>query len=147
MDWSENFRLNKHTPFSASPICTWQSQAVVSRGGETKCIKRGNQDGLRPLLWGWPVLKHRGCTILCLPNKILSCNQAVTSVHCFNSLLQWDTTKEITHSFNTGCALQDSVSPILWKFCNQIPLVFKVKFPGGSQSFPRSPRWGIYHGA
>ena len=32
-----------------------------------------------------------------------------------------------------SCALQDSVSAVLWKFCNQIPLVFKVKFPGGSQ--------------
>ena len=29
------------------------------------------------------------------------------------------------------CALQKSVSPILWKFCNQIPLTFKAKFPGG----------------
>ena len=25
------------------------------------------------------------------------------------------------------CALQESVSPVLWQFCNQIPLVFKVK--------------------
>ena len=33
------------------------------------------------------------------------------------------------------CTLQESVSPVLWKFCNQIPLAFKVKFPGGSQSF------------
>ena len=32
------------------------------------------------------------------------------------------------------CALQESVSPVLWKFCNQIPLTFKVKFPGDSQS-------------
>ena len=29
------------------------------------------------------------------------------------------------------CALQDSVPPVLWKFCNQIPLAFKIKFPGG----------------
>ena len=28
------------------------------------------------------------------------------------------------------CALQESVSPVLWKFCNQIPLASKVKFPG-----------------
>ena len=26
------------------------------------------------------------------------------------------------------CAHQESVSPVLWKFCNQIPLAFKVKF-------------------
>ena len=31
-------------------------------------------------------------------------------------------------------ALQESVSPVLWKFCKQIPLASKVKFPGGSQS-------------
>ena len=32
------------------------------------------------------------------------------------------------------CALQESVSGVLWKFYNQITLAFKVKFPGGSQS-------------
>ena len=32
------------------------------------------------------------------------------------------------------CALQESVSPVLWKFFNQVPLAFIVKFPGGSQS-------------
>ena len=41
------------------------------------------------------------------------------------------------------CSLQVSVSPVLWKFCNQIPLSFKVKFPGGSQSLCRSPGWEI----
>ena len=40
------------------------------------------------------------------------------------------------------CALQESVSPVLWKFCNQIPLAFKVKFPGGSQSLCQIPRLG-----
>ena len=29
------------------------------------------------------------------------------------------------------CALQEVLSPVLWKFCNQILLVFKVKVPGG----------------
>ena len=38
------------------------------------------------------------------------------------------------------CALQESVSPILWTFCNQIPLVFK--FPGNSQSLWQIPRLG-----
>ena len=32
------------------------------------------------------------------------------------------------------CALLESVSPVLCKFCNQIPLAAKVKFSGGSQS-------------
>ena len=40
------------------------------------------------------------------------------------------------------CALQESVSPVLWKFCNQIPLAFKVKFPRGSQSLCLIPRLG-----
>ena len=33
-------------------------------------------------------------------------------------------------------------SPVLWKFCNQIPLAFKVNFPGGSQSLCQIPRLG-----
>ena len=33
-----------------------------------------------------------------------------------------------------SCVLQESDSPVLWKFCNQIPLTSKIKFPGGSQS-------------
>ena len=36
-----------------------------------------------------------------------------------------------------------SVSPVLWKFCNQIPLAFKVKFPGGSHSLCQNPGWEI----
>ena len=28
----------------------------------------------------------------------------------------------------------ETVSPVLWRFCNQIPLASKVIFPGGSQS-------------
>ena len=38
------------------------------------------------------------------------------------------------------CALQESVSPVLCKFCNQIPLASKVKFSGGSQSLCQIPR-------
>ena len=45
-----------------------------------------------------------------------------------------------THDF--VCALQESVSQVLWKFCNQIPLAFKVKFPGGSQYLCQIPRLG-----
>ena len=40
------------------------------------------------------------------------------------------------------CALQESVSPVLWKFCNQIPLASKVKFTGGSQSLFQISRLG-----
>ena len=40
------------------------------------------------------------------------------------------------------CALQESVFQVLWKFCNQISLAFKVKFPRGSQSLCWIPRLG-----
>ena len=39
-------------------------------------------------------------------------------------------------------ALQESVSTVLWKFCNQIPLASKVKFPRGSQSLCQIRRLG-----
>ena len=40
------------------------------------------------------------------------------------------------------CALQESVSPVLWKFCNHIPLAFKVKFPGGFSVLLPDPQVG-----
>ena len=40
------------------------------------------------------------------------------------------------------CALQESVSPVLCKFCNQIPLASKIKFPGVSQSLCQIPGLG-----
>ena len=45
-----------------------------------------------------------------------------------------------SHAF--VCALQESVSPVLWKFYNQISLASKVKFPGDSQSLCQIPRLG-----
>ena len=41
-----------------------------------------------------------------------------------------------------ACAPQESLSPVLCKFCSQIPLSSKVKFPGGSQSLCQIPRLG-----
>ena len=40
------------------------------------------------------------------------------------------------------CAHQESISPVLWKFYNQIPLAFKVKFPEDSQSLCQILRLG-----
>ena len=40
------------------------------------------------------------------------------------------------------CALLESVSPVLCKFCDQIPLASKAKFPGGSQFLCQIPRLG-----
>ena len=45
------------------------------------------------------------------------------------------------------CALQESLfPPVLWKFCNQTPLSFKVRFPGDSQSPCEIPRLGSLMG-
>ena len=38
------------------------------------------------------------------------------------------------------CALQESVSPVLYKFSNQVPLDFRIKFPGCSKSLCWIPR-------
>ena len=43
---------------------------------------------------------------------------------------------------NFVCALQESVFPVLWKLYNQIPLAFKVKFPGGYPSLCQIMRLG-----
>ena len=39
-----------------------------------------------------------------------------------------------------GCALQESVLPVLRKLCNQIPLAFKVTFSGCPPSLCQFPR-------
>ena len=57
-----------------------------ARWEKPKHIKRGSQDWLRPLLQG-QLTFMRGDG-LSLPNKTLSCNEAVTLVHRFKSLLQ-----------------------------------------------------------
>ena len=41
-----------------------------------------------------------------------------------------------------ACALQESVSPVLCKFCGQIPMDCIVKFPGDSQFLCQIPRLG-----
>ena len=43
------------------------------------------------------------------------------------------------------CVLQESVSPVLWKFSNQIPPAFKVNSLGVLSPFARSPGWEISH--
>ena len=37
--------------------------------------------------------------------------------------------------------------PVLWGSRNQIPLAFKIRFPGHSQFLARSPDWGAWYGA
>ena len=41
------------------------------------------------------------------------------------------------------CALQESVSPVLWKFCNQIPLAPQSNSLGVLSRFAVSPGWEI----
>ncbi|CAM9671314.1 unnamed protein product [Rangifer tarandus platyrhynchus] len=38
--------------------------------------------------------------------------------------------------------LESLFPPVLWKSCNQIPLAFKVRFPGDTQSFCQIPSLG-----
>ena len=85
----------KQTALLASPIYIRKAQ-----GEEKKTYKKRNQNwtrGLSSHLLGWHALMPQRGTFLCLPNKSLSCNQAVTVVCHFKSLLWWDRTEEITH--------------------------------------------------
>ena len=46
------------------------------------------------------------------------------------------------HKVLFGSSPPKSVSPVMWKFYNQIPLASKVKFPGDSPSLYRISRLG-----
>ena len=46
-----------------------------------------------------------------------------------------------------GCPPRVSVFPVLWKFCNQILMTFKVTFPGDSHPFVGYPVWEVCCGA
>ena len=62
-----------------------------------------------------------------------------------NKNQNWDRSKARTRTqskIKTFVLVVFQCLPILWKFCNQIPLAFKVKFPGGSQSLCLIPRLG-----
>ena len=76
----------------------------------------------------------------CLPRSLLKTPETHRQV--------WLSLFWVTAPFSGSWGTQDfclcpprvSVSPVLWKFCNQVPLVFKVKFPWGSWSLCRISR-------
>ena len=75
----------------------------------------------------------------CLHHRLLRHSQASLAQSLVGSLLlspgSW-------YAQGFVCALEESVSPVLWKFCNQIPLAFKVKFSGCSQPLCQITRLG-----
>ena len=93
-----------------------------------------------------------------LPEMLLSVSQsplqAIVDLHCFQRLpntrksgsipygvtvsLSW----VLVHTTFSLHTLRVSVSPVLGKFCNQIPLTFKIRFPWDSQSLIWIPRFG-----
>ena len=97
-------------------------------------------------------LKHTGSQDYCSQCPWLHCRPLSTYASAWDS---WKLTVKsgsvscaVTAPFSwvlvhtRFCALQESVSPVLWKFYNQIPLAFKVKFPGGSQSLCQISKLG-----
>ena len=88
---------------------SWLALLYIGQAQERgeKCIKRGSQDRLRPLLWGWPTLTSQGCTVHCLPNKTLSSNQPAALVGHFKALLWRDRTEAITHSLDISIPEED----------------------------------------
>ena len=96
VDWSRNLRWKKYSHFlMLALIC------IVQPGDQrgTKSIRRGRDNMDSVFSFGVGPPSH--LSILCVPNKTLSCNQAVALILCFKSLLQQDWTEEITHSSDT----------------------------------------------
>ena len=88
-----------------SPDWWWRLTLIcIGQAGKWEGDKKYKQREPRrvsSLLWDRPTLMPWGCTVLCLLNKTLSCNLAVTLDYHFKSLLKWDWTEEITHASET----------------------------------------------
>ena len=88
--------------------------------------------------WLWPVAGHCQPTH---PPETPGHSQASLDQFLVGSLLLYPGS---CCSQGFVCALQEVCFLVLWKFCSWIPLAFKVKFPGGSQSLCQIPRfWQI----
>ena len=102
----------------------------------------------------------RRMSMLCLPGLLLPVAPGPAAGHC-RAMFPPETPKHseaslahvscgvtapfswvLVHTRFCLCPPRVSVSPVLWKFWNQIPLAFKVRFPGDSQSLCRIPRLG-----
>ena len=89
------------------------------------------------LLYSEPLTPQQATVDSCLCRRLLDTHRPSMAQSLVESLIlfpgSWCTQGFV-------CALQESVCPVLWKFSNQIPLAFKVNFPGGSKSLCRIPR-------
>ena len=138
--WAGPFSVNLNSIF-----CWWEGLCSLPLFDLRVNYSRGNKDNV-------PSFK-RLCTHCCIQCP-WPCNRSL-STHT-STLDSWtlpgksgSVTCGVTAPFSwvLVCtrflyALQVSVSPVLWKFYNQIPLASKVKFPGGSQSLCQTPRLG-----
>jgi len=89
------------------------------------------------LLYSVPLTPQQATVDSCLCRRLLDTHRPSVAQSLVESLIlfpgSWCTQGFV-------CALQESVCPVLWKFSNQIPLAFKVNFPGGSKSLCGIPR-------
>lgn len=106
---SGKLKWNKHHPL---PDLWWVLSLILIQqaGGverETKNIKRGSQDALRPLLQGRSPSHLGGVLSFFLPNKALSWNRAVTLVEV-SSICCRETESRKFHTLLTKwrCVLQ-----------------------------------------
>ena len=92
---------------------------------------------MHPLLHSVPLILQQGLCRSMPPLETPGHSQASLAQSLVGSLI-------LSPGSSPGsvCALQESVSPVLCKFCNQVPLASKVKFPVGSQSLCQIPMLG-----
>ena len=123
-----NPRTRERTSGKTNTPPSWLALICIRQvqGEETKHINRGSQDGLRSLLWGWHILMSQGCTMLCLPNKTLSCNTSLP-IQIF--------TAERTEEINTIPTYLG-----LWLECNVADTASAGPQQGGSQA-EVTPTW------
>ena len=121
--------------FSLRPKYVGVMAVMVTAFKRTYC----SMPQLLGLLQLVPLTPQQATIDPCLHHRLLRHSQASLAQSLVGSLLlspgSW-------YAQGFVCALEESVSPVLWKFCNQIPLAFKVKFPGGSPSLCHIPRLG-----
>ena len=121
------------------------------------------------LAWGNRVLESTGSMVGMVTSKRTYANTCLPELQLLVPLSPWQVTADpclhrrpsntqgrsgsvscgITAPFPSVlvhtrfCAIQEFlISPVLWKFCNQTFLSFKVRFLGGSQPLWWIPRWG-----
>ena len=144
--WAGPFSVNLNSIF-----CWWEGLCSLPLFDLRVNYSRGNKDNVPsfkrlcthcciqcPWLLSRPLLTHTSAGDCWTLSQASLAQSLVGTLHL--SPGSWYTQGFI-------CALQESVSPVLWKFYHQIPLASKINFPRDSQSLCQIPGWKVCCGS